>query len=143
MKALRQRLWNKWRRFMLDHYARRDFTLSTDVPYVTFTFDDFPRSAFCAGGRILAGHGVRGTYFISLQRLGSPSVSGLSHRGRTSRRCCGMDTSWGVTRSSTSTDAVLLWLHSSGPSRPIALLSRRSCRVPTFRSLPIRSMAPC
>jgi peptidoglycan/xylan/chitin deacetylase (PgdA/CDA1 family) len=61
---------------MLDHYGRRDFTLSTDVPYVTFTFDDFPRSAFFAGGRILGGHGVRGTYFISLQRLGAPSVSG-------------------------------------------------------------------
>jgi peptidoglycan/xylan/chitin deacetylase (PgdA/CDA1 family) len=61
---------------MLDHYARRDFPLNTDVPYVTFTFDDFPRSAFFTGGRILARQGVRGTYFISLQRLGAPSDSG-------------------------------------------------------------------
>lgn len=75
-EAFRRRLWNKWRRFLIDRYARRNFTLRIDVPYVTFTFDDFPRSSFVEGGRILAEQGVRGTYFISLQRLGSPSISG-------------------------------------------------------------------
>jgi len=74
--ALTWRVWNKWRRFSINRYARRNFSLSADVPYVSFTFDDFPRSAFAEGGRILAEQGVRGTYFVSLQLLGSPSVSG-------------------------------------------------------------------
>lgn len=74
--ALRRRLWNRWRRFTIDRCARRDFRLNSDVPYASFTFDDFPRSAFSEGGRILAEQGVRGTYFVSLQLLGSPSVSG-------------------------------------------------------------------
>jgi peptidoglycan/xylan/chitin deacetylase (PgdA/CDA1 family) len=46
------------------------------VPYISFTFDDFPRSALLVGGRILADHGVRGTYFVSLGLLGTPSQSG-------------------------------------------------------------------
>jgi peptidoglycan/xylan/chitin deacetylase (PgdA/CDA1 family) len=76
-QALKRRLWNRWRRFTIDRYARRDFRLGSDVPYVSFTFDDFPRSAFAEGGRILAAQGVRGTYFVSLQLLGSSSVSGV------------------------------------------------------------------
>ena len=71
-----RRLWNKWRRFTIDRYARRDFTLASDVPYVSFTFDDFPHTALAEGGSILANHGVRGTYFVSMQLLGGPSVSG-------------------------------------------------------------------
>jgi hypothetical protein len=43
---------------------------------VSFTFDDFPQTAFTTGGRILADHGVRGTYFVSFRLLGSGSVSG-------------------------------------------------------------------
>jgi peptidoglycan/xylan/chitin deacetylase (PgdA/CDA1 family) len=76
VKALKSRIWNKWRRLTTDRYGRRDFTVSAEVPYVSFTFDDFPRSAFLEGGRILAERGLRGTYFISMKRLGSDSVSG-------------------------------------------------------------------
>jgi len=36
-----------------------------DRPIASFTFDDFPRSAFLAGGKILERHGVRGTYYVS------------------------------------------------------------------------------
>jgi peptidoglycan/xylan/chitin deacetylase (PgdA/CDA1 family) len=43
---------------------------------VSFTFDDFPRTALTTGGRILADHGVRGTYFVSFGLLGSRSASG-------------------------------------------------------------------
>jgi polysaccharide deacetylase len=74
--AFRRRVWNKWRRFTIDRYARRDFKLKSHVPYVSFTFDDFPLTALAEGGRILVDQGVRGTYFVSLQLLGSPSVSG-------------------------------------------------------------------
>ena len=71
-----ERLANKWRRYTIDHYGRRDFSLHSDVPYLSFTFDDFPRSALVAGGRILAAQGARGTYFVSLRLLGADSVSG-------------------------------------------------------------------
>jgi peptidoglycan/xylan/chitin deacetylase (PgdA/CDA1 family) len=75
-RAFTERLANKWRRFTIDNYGRRDFRLQSDVPLVSFTFDDFPRTALIEGGRILAKHGVRGTYFVSLRLLGLPSVSG-------------------------------------------------------------------
>jgi len=74
--TIRQRLRNKWRRYTVSRYARRDFTLTNDVPYVSFTFDDFPRTAFVTGGRILADHGACGTYFVSGKLLGGPSPSG-------------------------------------------------------------------
>ena len=34
-------------------------------PVATITFDDFPRTAWTAGGRILESYNVRGTYFVS------------------------------------------------------------------------------
>ena len=34
-------------------------------PIVSFTFDDFPRSAYLTGGRILEEFGVRGTYYTA------------------------------------------------------------------------------
>jgi peptidoglycan/xylan/chitin deacetylase (PgdA/CDA1 family) len=74
--ALNRRAWNKWRRFMLERYGRRDFRLRSSVPYISFTFDDFPRSALTEGGRILVKHGIRGTYFVSFRLLGGQSVSG-------------------------------------------------------------------
>jgi len=74
--GLIQRVSNKWRRITLDAYGRRDFTLVTDVPYVSFTFDDFPRTALTEGGAILRRRDVRGTYFVSMQLLGKPSPSG-------------------------------------------------------------------
>jgi peptidoglycan/xylan/chitin deacetylase (PgdA/CDA1 family) len=35
------------------------------APIATISFDDFPRSAWTVGGRILESHGIRGTYFVS------------------------------------------------------------------------------
>ena len=75
-RTLQRRLWNRWRRFTTQRFGRRDFVLKADRPYISFTFDDFPRSAFTDGGRLLAEHGLRGTYFVSLHLLGSPSPSG-------------------------------------------------------------------
>lgn len=43
---------------------------------VTFTFDDFPRSAIDIGGAILEKHGVRGTYYVSLGLAGSAGNQG-------------------------------------------------------------------
>jgi peptidoglycan/xylan/chitin deacetylase (PgdA/CDA1 family) len=35
------------------------------APIVTFSFDDFPRTAYSAGGEILEKYGVRGTYYTA------------------------------------------------------------------------------
>ena len=71
-----QRVSNHWRRRAIERFARRDFRLNNAVPFVSFTFDDFPRTALTEGGRILLEHGGRGTYFVSFGLLESESVSG-------------------------------------------------------------------
>jgi peptidoglycan/xylan/chitin deacetylase (PgdA/CDA1 family) len=43
---------------------------------VSFTFDDFPKSALDTGGAILEGHGARGTYYASFGLRGSQSDVG-------------------------------------------------------------------
>ncbi len=40
-------------------------SLERSSPIVSFTFDDFPRTAWTVGGRILEDAGFRGTYFVS------------------------------------------------------------------------------
>ena len=87
MRSLELRFRNRWRRFTVNRYARRDFMLQTETPYVSFTFDDFPRSALTEGGRVLTGLGVGGTYFVSMQLLGSPSPSGLVASREDLRSC--------------------------------------------------------
>ncbi len=70
------RVQNKWRRILVSRYGRRDFLLPQQKPVVSFTFDDFPRSALLEGGRVLQEAGVRGTYFVSLNLLDRESFSG-------------------------------------------------------------------
>jgi peptidoglycan/xylan/chitin deacetylase (PgdA/CDA1 family) len=47
-------------------------------PYISFTFDDFPRSALEVGGSILLRYGLRATYYVSFGLMGKTSDSGLS-----------------------------------------------------------------
>jgi peptidoglycan/xylan/chitin deacetylase (PgdA/CDA1 family) len=46
--------------------SRREFTLPSSGPIVSFTFDDFPRSALTVGGAILKTCGAYGTYYAAL-----------------------------------------------------------------------------
>lgn len=39
------------------------------MPLISFTFDDFPRSALEVGGKILRDYGLAGTYYVSLGLL--------------------------------------------------------------------------
>ena len=55
---------------------RRSQDVSLDVPIVSFSFDDFPKTALTAGGAILESHGVAGTFYASLGLLGLDSPSG-------------------------------------------------------------------
>ncbi len=45
--------------------ASRSRTIETDVPLVTFTFDDVPDTALTRGAAILESHGVHGTFYIA------------------------------------------------------------------------------
>ena len=63
-RAVRIRNW--CRRAMSRHCARRLVNVEPAVPLISFTFDDFPRSALSGGGTILKQHGLRGTYYVAL-----------------------------------------------------------------------------
>lgn len=56
--------------------ARHPFALPPGRPMVSFTFDDFPRSALDVGGAKLERLGLAGTYYVSLGLSGQSSVSG-------------------------------------------------------------------
>jgi hypothetical protein len=71
-----ERVLNKGRRMMASHLVRRPMALRSDVPIVSFTFDDAPRTAFDTGGRILEAQGVRGTYYLCLGLLSTESEVG-------------------------------------------------------------------
>lgn len=51
-------------------------TLANTRPLVSFTFDDFPRSAARVGADILATHGVLGTYYVAAGMIGRRGESG-------------------------------------------------------------------
>jgi GT2 family glycosyltransferase/peptidoglycan/xylan/chitin deacetylase (PgdA/CDA1 family) len=55
---------------------RRPFVIKPQRPLISFTFDDFPRSALLAGGAILKRYGLTGTYFVSLGLAGKETPSG-------------------------------------------------------------------
>ena len=55
---------------------RRPFVINGGVPYISFTFDDFPRSALATGGDILKRFGLRGTYYASFGLMGKETPTG-------------------------------------------------------------------
>jgi peptidoglycan/xylan/chitin deacetylase (PgdA/CDA1 family) len=73
---LRARLSSKYRRVLVHSFARQSFPLSRDNAYISFTFDDFPRSAYLEAGSILRQHDAHGTYYVAMQLLGRESPSG-------------------------------------------------------------------
>lgn len=50
---------------------RRPFRIETDIPLISFTFDDFPRSALTTGGEILKKYNVRATYYAAFGLMGT------------------------------------------------------------------------
>lgn len=53
------------RRSVLSSLYRRPVRLSNREPIVSFSFDDFPRSSYLAGGAILERYGARGTFYAA------------------------------------------------------------------------------
>jgi len=72
--------WTKARNYYKRKSARlvfrRPFAIRTQVPVISFTFDDFPRTALTAGGTILSDRGLAGTYYTALGLLGTEGPSG-------------------------------------------------------------------
>lgn len=66
----------KLRRGMLASINRRTVVFQPHEAIVSFTFDDFPRSAYTAGGAVLEEHGVRGTYYAAAGLMNSNNELG-------------------------------------------------------------------
>ena len=57
--------------------SRKSFTMHNHSPLVSFTFDDFPKSAYLSGDQLLKNYGFTATYYVSLLKLGNESPSGI------------------------------------------------------------------
>jgi glycosyltransferase involved in cell wall biosynthesis len=71
---------SKLRNYYQGHAAslvyKRPFSVQPPRPLISFTFDDFPRSALLTGGAILQHFGRVGTYYVSLGLAGTDTASG-------------------------------------------------------------------
>lgn len=61
-----RQLLSRIRRGPVSAVSRRDFPLSESGPLVSFTFDDFPRSALHLGGAILRNFQASGTFYTAI-----------------------------------------------------------------------------
>ena len=57
-------------------FFTRPMTVDSQKPIISFTFDDFPRSALLTGGAILERFGLRGTYYASFGLMGQTIATG-------------------------------------------------------------------
>ena len=73
-------LWTKlppWsQRRLARWFGRRPGRIQATAPIISFTFDDFPRSALSQGGTILREHGFVGTYYTSFGLMGQTIPTG-------------------------------------------------------------------
>lgn len=79
-KSLMSMIWEPLARYTRRNSGRMLFrklqTVRLQQPLISFTFDDFPRSALLSGGQILKSFGAEGTYYLSIGLLGKASSSG-------------------------------------------------------------------
>lgn len=77
--SLRSRL-GAARRQVLCSLYRRTVPMANCGPIVSFSFDDFPRTAYSAGGAILEKFGVRGTYYAAAGLMNTSNELGEQFR---------------------------------------------------------------
>lgn len=58
-------------KLLAERFARKLAWRASPVPVISFTFDDFPRSALTIGGRMLSDYGWRGTYYGAMGLMGT------------------------------------------------------------------------
>lgn len=68
------------RRKIISAAYRRPVALGSLGPIVTFTFDDFPRSALTVGAEILESFGARATYYVSMSLMNTTNDLGEQFR---------------------------------------------------------------
>lgn len=66
----------KLRRRLVRLTLRRPARIRLERPMVSFTFDDAPATATCAGAKALEARGVRGTYYVSAGLAGRDGPMG-------------------------------------------------------------------
>ena len=82
LPLLRKKMAGRYQRTTADLLARRSLTLTNERPLISFTFDDFPKSALFTGGAILERYGARGTYYASFGLMDQITPTGKIFRGR-------------------------------------------------------------
>src|SRR5438309_11479744 len=65
-----------WQRTATRSFFTRPVTVDRQKPIISFTFDDFPRSALLTGGAILKRFGLAGTFYASLGLMGKQAPTG-------------------------------------------------------------------
>jgi len=66
----------RYQRAVARNSYQRPFAINLPTPIISFTFDDFPRSALLTGGAILQSFGLAGTYYASLGLMGKQTATG-------------------------------------------------------------------
>ena len=75
-RSLWQKIRGRYQRNAARYLFRRPLAIKSKYPLVSFTFDDFPRSALRTGGAILQRNGLAATYYASLGLMGKESDTG-------------------------------------------------------------------
>ncbi|MGO8772931.1 MAG: polysaccharide deacetylase family protein [Terracidiphilus sp.] len=68
------------RRRLLSGLYRRPVPLGTRGPIITFSFDDFPRSALTTGAAVLESFGARATYYVTMSLMNAKNDLGEQFR---------------------------------------------------------------
>ena len=76
MSALVPRVQSWSQRNAARRFFTRPLTIAGRQPLISFTFDDFPRSALHTGGAILERFGLRGTFYASFGLMGQTAPTG-------------------------------------------------------------------
>lgn len=71
-----ERLRGKFQRGLATWCGRRTAELLYGKPLISFSFDDFPCSSLDIAGRMLEDHGWAGTYYASLELMGTEAPTG-------------------------------------------------------------------
>jgi len=71
-----ERLENYYEKVRSLIFERRSLKFTGATPFISFSFDDFPRSAYLVGGAILKKYDIRGSYYASFGLMGSESLVG-------------------------------------------------------------------
>jgi peptidoglycan/xylan/chitin deacetylase (PgdA/CDA1 family) len=76
MHFLPERLESRCQRSLARWMGRRQTRIKSTHPVISFTFDDFPRSALYTGGHILREYGAVGTFYSSLGLMNQSGPTG-------------------------------------------------------------------